>query len=177
MRADGVPDAVIDVRMEPLLARYVMQLSLELADPAHPPRLHPGVEDLLDALERLPGITLGLLTGNLEAGARAKLQAVGIDPARFRVGAFGSDHADRPELPAIALQRLRDVTGAAAAGDALVVIGDTPNDITCGRAVGARAIGVATGRFSVTDLEGHGATAIFADLSDTDAVVAHILTS
>jgi phosphoglycolate phosphatase len=175
MRADGFSDAVIDARMDVLLSRYLEHLAAELGRPEHRPYVHPGVHELLDALAARKDVVLGLLTGNLEAGAQAKLGAVGIDPTRFLVGAYGSDHEDRPALPAIAIRRMREARGVDLPGDALVVIGDTPHDITCGRAVGARAIGVATGRYSVRELDGHGAAAIFPDLSDTGTVLARII--
>jgi phosphoglycolate phosphatase-like HAD superfamily hydrolase len=91
------------------------------------------------------------------------------------VNAFGSDHEHRPELPAIAQQRARDVIGADIAGDRLVVIGDTPADIRCGESIGAKAIGVATGRYSVEELASHGAYAVFETLADTDAVMDRIM--
>jgi phosphoglycolate phosphatase-like HAD superfamily hydrolase len=100
---------------------------------------------------------------------------VGIDPARFLVNAYGSDHEHRPELPAIARQRAAALLGADVPGDRVVVIGDTPADVTCGREIGARAIGVATGRYSVDELASYGAHAVFKDLSDTDAVVQAIV--
>jgi phosphoglycolate phosphatase-like HAD superfamily hydrolase len=111
----------------------------------------------------------------VESGARAKLRAVGVDPDRFTVGAFGSDHEHRPELPAIAQQRVRDELGIEVAGTDIVVIGDTPADIHCARSVEARAIGVATGRYDVSELRQHGAVAVFPDLTDTQAVVRAIL--
>lgn len=174
MRHAGYDDGTIDARMDALLVRYVEALREELAHPDHPPRRFPGVEELLDALERRSDVVLGLLTGNLEAGADAKLRSVGLDPRRFRVNAFGSDHEHRPELPPIAQRRARDLVGADVPGNRVVVIGDTPADLTCGRGIGARAIGVATGRYSVHDLAAHGAHAVFADLTDTGAVVAAI---
>ena len=174
MRHAGHDDATIDGRMEALLARYVEALREELAHPDHPPRRFPGVEELLDALEGRSDVVLGLLTGNLAEGAAAKLRAVGIAPERFRVNAFGSDHEHRPELPPIAQRRAREVIGADVPGDRVVVIGDTPADLTCGRGIGARAIGVATGRYTVQDLSEHGAHAVFADLTDTSAVIAAI---
>jgi phosphoglycolate phosphatase len=118
---------------------------------------------------------LGLLTGNIEAGARAKLAAVGIAPHRFVVGAFGSDHHDRPELPEIARRRAERVLGHPINGRDVVVIGDTPADVACGVGIGARAIGVATGRYSVDELRACDAAAVFPDLTDTDAVVRAIL--
>lgn len=174
MRHAGHDDATIDTRMDALLDRYVEALRHELAHPDHPPQRFPGVEELLDALEERSDVVLGLLTGNLEEGAAAKLRAVGIDPDRFRVNAFGSDHEHRPELPPIAQRRAREVIGAEVPGDRVVVIGDTPADLTCGRGIGARAIGVATGRYTVQDLSEHGAHAVFADLTDTNAVIAAI---
>ena len=130
---------------------------------------------LLDALEARSGIILGLLTGNLEQGARAKLGAVGIDFERFRIGAYGSDHEHRPELPAVARARTRGRLGIDIRGEAMVVIGDTPADLTCGRSLGASAIGVATGRYSIEELLEHHPVAAFRDFSDTDAVVRAIL--
>jgi phosphoglycolate phosphatase len=175
MRLVGHVDEHIDARMEMLLARYVECLHEELGDPGHHPYALPGVPALLDELESKSNVVLGLLTGNLEQGARAKLEAVGLDPRRFRVGAFGSDHEHRPELPAIARQRLKQRLGHDVSGDAIIVIGDTPADLTCGRSLGAAAIGVATGRYSVEQLLQHDPLAVFADLSDTAAVTRAIL--
>ena len=171
MRLDGHDDGRIDAEMRPLFERYVECLREELRNPAFRPYTLPGVPVLLDALEHRADVILGLLTGNLEAGARAKLGAVGLDPERFRVGAFGSDHELRPELPAIARARALRQIGVELAGDAIVVIGDTPADLTCGRALGARAIGVATGRYSTDELSGHHPVAVFEDLTDTASVL------
>ena len=175
MRSVGHGDAHIDERMEPVLTRYVECLAGELGSEDLQARLLDGVEELLNALEGRDDVILGLLTGNVEPGARAKLHAVGIDPDRFTVGAFGSDHEHRPQLPAIAQQRVRDALGIEVAGANIVVIGDTPADIECARSIEARAIGVATGRYRVDELEQHGAAAVFADLTDTDAVVRAIV--
>jgi len=136
---------------------------------------NPGIPPLLDALDRRDDAVLGLLTGNLAAGARAKLCAAGIDPARFRVGAYGSDHEVRGELPAVAQRRAREELGLEVHGGDVIVIGDTPSDIACGRGIGARAIGVATGHYTVEALLEHAPAAVFPDLSDTDAVVRAIM--
>ena len=108
-------------------------------------------------------------------GARAKLGAAGIDFDRFRVNAFGSDHEHRPMLPAVAQHRMREAFGHDVRGDRVVIIGDTPADIACGRDIGARAIAVATGRYGIDELRAHEPAAVFADLSDTDAVVGAVL--
>ena len=175
MTLAGHDHEVIDERMDRALTIYVRELHSALRDPAHPPKRLPGVPELLDALDARDDVILGLLTGNVAPGADAKLRAVGIDPARFRVTAFGSDHEDRPALPPIAQQRAGELFGAHIAGERFVVIGDTPADMTCGRGIGARAIGVATGRYGVDELLSHGATAAFPDLSDTAALVAAIV--
>ena len=175
MRLEGHNDAHIDARMDALLERYVTYLERELASPAHRPTVYAGVRELLDALEARDDVVLGLLTGNLERGARVKLDAVGIDPDRFKVNAFGSDSEHRPELPALAQQRARDQLGVHLPGDCVVVIGDTPADIACGRDIGARAIAVATGHYSVAELAAHGPAAVFPDLTDTERVVRAIL--
>jgi phosphoglycolate phosphatase-like HAD superfamily hydrolase len=171
MRIAGRDDADIDHRMPSLFARYVACLEEELCDPAHHASPLPGVVELLDVLSRRPDVALGLLTGNLIEGARAKLRAVGIDPELFLIGAFGSDHEDRPELPAIAQRRARERLGIDVPGRHVIVIGDTPADVQCGRSIGARAIGVATGRYAQDELRAHGAVTVFADLTDTCAVV------
>lgn len=175
MRLVGHDDEAIDDCMEELFARYVTCLREELQDPRHHAVALPGVMTLLDVLEQRSDVTLGLLTGNLVDGARAKLEAVGIDPDRFVVGAYGTDHELRPELPAIAQRRAREQLGFDLAGSDIVIIGDTPADVECGRAIGARAIGVATGRYSTEVLATHGAEAVFNDLSNTPAVVRAII--
>ncbi|MCC6930887.1 MAG: haloacid dehalogenase-like hydrolase [Gemmatimonadaceae bacterium] len=172
MREAGMDDAAIDERLPTILDEYLARLDRELASGELRMVLYEGVLELLDALERRADRVLGLLTGNLLGGAERKLRAVGIDPQRFRIGAFGSDHEHRPALPAIALERWRAMAnGAAHGGDRLVIIGDTPADIDCGRGVGARAIAVATGHYSVDTLAAHAPAAVFADLRDTEAVM------
>lgn len=175
MRHAGHADEHIDEELERLFGMYVERLRVELRNPEHPPKLYDGVHELLDALAAKDEVVLGLLTGNLVEGARAKLEAVGIDMDRFVVGAFGSDHELRPALPAIAQRRANVLLDIEVTGRDIVVIGDTPADMTCGRDVGAKPIGVATGRYTVEELLEHGAHAAFDDLTDTAAVVAAIL--
>ena len=175
MHLAGVSHGDIDDRLEQALERYVQLLHGELGELEAHDHVLPGIRELLDALEAREDVVLGLLTGNVLPGAVAKLSAVGIDAHRFRVGAFGSDHAHRPELPAIARARAEALLGRQIAGSDVVVIGDTPADMGCGRGIGARAIGVATGRYSVEDLRTCGAAAVFEDLSETDAVVRAIM--
>ena len=173
MRLEGHHDAHIDERMDALMTLYLTRLERELEDADT--FVYPGVPELLEALEARHDTILGLLTGNLREGAHAKLRAAGIDPARFRVGAFGSDHEHRPELPALARRRAQAELGLDLEGDHLVVIGDTPADIECGRSLGVRAIGVATGSYTVEELLRCGPHAVFETLADTDRVVSAIV--
>jgi phosphoglycolate phosphatase-like HAD superfamily hydrolase len=175
MRLGGIAEETIDARLDDALERYVELLHHELAGADHSDKTYPGIAPLLDALEARHDVLIGLLTGNVHDGAVAKLRAVGLARSRFKVGAFGSDHASRAELPAIARARAELLLGHAVAGEDVVVIGDTPADMSCGRGIGARAIGVATGRYSVEDLRACNAAAVFSDLSDTEAVMRAIL--
>jgi phosphoglycolate phosphatase len=175
MRLEGHSDTRIDASMQAVFDRYVVLLREELEVAGDAVRLMPGVRELLDVLATRSDVVLGLLTGNLVGGAHAKLQAAGIDPSLFRVGAFGSDHEVRGELPAVAQRRARDELRVDIPGRDVVVIGDTPADIDCGRTIGARAIGVATGHYSVDELRRHDPAAVFADLSPTEDVVRAII--
>ena len=174
MRASGHTDATIDERIDPLMQRYLGGLERELAGGTRA-HVFDGVRDLLDLLEARDDIVLGLLTGNLRDGAAIKLRAAGIDIERFTVCAFGSDHHARAELPALAQQRAKEELGLDIPGDHIYVIGDTPADITCGEGIGARAIAVATGRYTPEELARHHPYALFPSLADTQAVMAVIV--
>lgn len=175
MRLEGHSDEHIDSKMEKLVDLYLDALREGVASPKF--NVHPleGVMEILDVLEARDDIVLGLLTGNVEPGARVKLTAAGIDPDRFRINAFGSDHEHRPELPAIAQRRASESLGLSISGEKMIVIGDTPADITCGRALGARAIGVASGYYTVAQLEAHDPYAVLPSLASTQLVLETIL--
>ncbi len=171
MALDGLPTADTDAHIDAVLGRYVEELAAELDVPDHGAELLPGVRELLDAVEARDDVLLALLTGNVVSGAERKLRAVGVDPSRFAIGAFGDDHEHRHELPAIACARAIAHLGAPVAGSACVIIGDTPNDVACGRSIGARAVAVATGSYDVATLRACGADFVFSDLTDTRAVM------
>jgi phosphoglycolate phosphatase len=171
MRAEGFDDGTIDARFPDVLEAYVAGLRQELAQPHTRVEALTGVMALLDALVHRSHCVVGLLTGNLEPGAQQKLAAAGIGFDRFALGAYGSDHEIRSELPAVAQRRARERLGLDLPGNAMVIIGDTPADIMCGRPIGARAIAVATGHYTADALAEHGPEALFADLGDTDAVL------
>lgn len=171
----GLEDDVIDAGLQSLWDHYLAGLRQELAAADHVTHVFPGVPDLLDQLCARPGdAVLGLLTGNIQQGARLKLDSAGLQHD-FRVGAFGSDCERRDGLPPVAVDRARDLVGVAFSRRDIVIIGDTPADVTCGRALGVRAIAVATGSYGEADLEVAGADIVFPDLSDTAAVLDAIL--
>lgn len=174
MRGEGFDDDEIDARMSQVMESYVAGLEREIEAPHTRVEVLTGVMQLLDALVSRSHCVIGLLTGNLEPGAQQKLNAAGIGFERFTVGAFGSDHEVRSELPAIAQQRARERLGLEVDGRSVVIVGDTPSDILCGRPIGARAIAVATGHYTVDALAEHDPDAVFSDLGDTAAVLAAI---
>jgi phosphoglycolate phosphatase-like HAD superfamily hydrolase len=175
LAAAGQPEPQESARVRALCGRYVALLARELARATTRTTIMPGVLPLLLRLEAEPGVVLGLLTGNLAAGAVLKLRSGGIAPERFRVGAYGSDAAHRPDLPPIAARRAEPLFGRVPHGPDVVIIGDTPADVACGAGIEARAVAVATGSYSVGDLEACGPHAVFSDLSATDAVLETIL--
>jgi phosphoglycolate phosphatase len=175
MRWAGVSDDIIDARMLDVFALYAERLEQELASGVEQAVLMQGIPPLLERLGAHDEVTLGLLTGNIEAGARQKLRAVDLAWEQFLVNAFGSDHEQRPMLPSVAQQRAAQLLGREVPGERMVIIGDTPADIHCGRSLNVRAIGVATGRYSVQELMAHSPADVFETLADTDAVVESIL--
>lgn len=131
----------------------------------------PGAAELLRELRGLPHVLLGLLTGNIAGTAPIKLRAAGLDPALFRVGAFGSDTIERDDLLPIAWQRAAAMTGITFTGRETIIIGDTPADIQCARSGSARAVAVTTGHYSRERLAGCAPDLVLYDLSDTAAVL------
>jgi phosphoglycolate phosphatase-like HAD superfamily hydrolase len=127
----------------------------------------PGIRSLLPALEARDDMSLGLLTGNFEEAARIKLGHFDLWEY-FRCGAFGDDAADRNALVPFAVDRARDCgLGDFEYGD-VIVIGDTPSDVACARAVGALPVAVATGTYTVDALRHTGAPIVLENLSDTE---------
>ena len=135
--------------------------------------IHPGIPALLEQLELDQNAYLGLVTGNIEPGARVKLDRVNLNNY-FPVGAYGSDSANRLDLPAIAVERAKEHYKQDFDKDEVVVIGDSINDILCAKHYGAKCIAVNTGKTSRADLEAYNPEYLFANLSDTDEVTAAI---
>ncbi len=176
MGGAGFAQAEIRGKMATVWPVYLERLASELEVRRREERIQvlPGVRDVLDELTRRPGITLGLLTGNIEAGAWLKLEAAGM-ASSFRLGGFGSDAEHRADVARVAVERLRSYLGDSEAEAPVVVVGDTPDDVACARAVKASAVAVATGRHSVDELEETGADAVFADFSDAGQVIGRLL--
>jgi phosphoglycolate phosphatase-like HAD superfamily hydrolase len=173
MAAAGLAPAAVSAGQAAFFDRYLEHLARDLGDGSRV-KLYPGVARLVETLARDPRCVVGLLTGNVEGGARLKLQPTGLWP-HFRLGAYGSDDADRTRLPAVAAARATALVGRPFQGRDLVVLGDTPLDVGCARAFGAAAIAVATGWHAVDDLAACQPDHVFPDLSDTERVLAAIL--
>lgn len=171
LEAAGHPGPHQPNRVQQLCSRYVELLQHELEQATSKTTVMPGVFPLLDRLEKEEGVILGLLTGNMAQGAALKLRSAGLDPERFRVGAYGSDSASRPKLPPIAARRAEPYFGRVPSGPEVVIIGDTPADIACGACINARAVAVATGGYSLADLMSCAPHAAFENLTDTDRVL------
>jgi phosphoglycolate phosphatase len=152
------------------LAAYVEVLT-EICARAREFRIHAGIEAALQATSARPGVATGLGTGNIEIGARLKLEPVGLY-RHFQFGGYGSDHPQRPELLAIGADRGAARLGVPRSACRVVIIGDTPKDIAAAQAIGAECVAVATGSFSVPALRDHGATHAFANLADPAAIPA-----
>ena len=144
---------------------YLARLPAELHHPGA--AVLPGVPTLLETAAARPDITQALLTGNVRRAARVKLAHHGLWEF-FPFGAFADDSELRNDLGPHALRRAREHPGVTFPADRVWIIGDTPHDIACGRAIGANTLAVATGGHSVAALSAHQPTAILSDLGDTD---------
>lgn len=163
-----VPD--VDEAIAALSKAYIVELEKEMPV-SHGAVLMPGMPELLDKLAALPDTLLGLVTGNLEQGARIKLERFDLN-RYFSFGAFGSDHEVRAELVRMAVARAqKDIGEAIPIGKNVFVIGDTPKDIDCGKANNAVTVAVATGNYTVDQLKEAGADFVFSDFENVDRVV------
>ncbi len=152
-----------EAAMETTLAAYLVALEAEAArSPDF--RVHDGIADSLALTIGRPGFAVGLGTGNVRAGAVIKLGRVGLHD-RFPFGGFGDDHLERPALLRIGAERGAALLGAPLPDCRVVVIGDTPKDITAAQAIGADCIAVGTGNFRPDDLAAYRPTWVFASLA------------
>ena len=152
-------------QIEVYFKTYLGRLNWNLTHGGFPGRVLAGVPELLTRLaEQQPRATIGLLTGNTADGAAAKMLHFGLTK-HFAFGAYGCDHADRNRLGPIALERAALHAGRNFTVTETWVIGDTPKDIACAHAIGARCLAVATGQFSAEQLLAHGADRVVESLA------------
>jgi phosphoglycolate phosphatase-like HAD superfamily hydrolase len=163
------------------LPRVLEHLEVELAAAVHELQAHghvkPGVRDLLRRLHDTNDVTSSVLTGNIEPNGRLKVAAFALDRwLDLDVGAYGSDDHDRNKLVPIALDKLLSRRGIEVHPHEVWIVGDTPRDLECARAGGARCLLVGTGRYPLDELRALAPDAAVTDLSDVDAAYA-LLTS
>jgi phosphoglycolate phosphatase len=151
------------VRMEEMYLHFLRE---EINNPLK--GLKPGIKEILVHLNEMK-MPLGLLTGNLEGGARIKLGPFGLNEY-FPDGAFGSDHEDRDELLPIAIEKFSRI-GLSFTPRECIVIGDTPRDVRCAKIHGAYCFAVATGPYSKADLLKTDADIVFDSLAETESCV------
>jgi phosphoglycolate phosphatase len=156
----GVP---VNGNLEVVIEAYLRHLKKEVQNDRK--KLKPGICDSLERLQTMTGIALGLLTGNLEKGARIKLEPFRLN-SYFPSGAFGSDNEDRNMLLPVAVQRFQKFIQETIRIEECVVIGDTPRDVECAKIYGACCFAVATGPYSADVLREAGADYVAKDLSD-----------
>lgn len=154
--------------IDALLEGYVEALRREVEAEAHRFVVYEGVSHAVDLVrERAEGV-VGLGTGNIRKGAALKLEAVGLYE-RFAFGGFGCDHEDRAQLLAVGAARGAALLGRDVSDCRVLVIGDTPKDVAAAHAIGARCLGVATGRFGVAELKQAGADDVADSLATAEA--------
>jgi phosphoglycolate phosphatase-like HAD superfamily hydrolase len=165
----GLGDEEIEAGFSRLWDKYLSELEARL--PEEPMSVLPGVRSLLEHLQELPDVALGLLTGNIKRGARLKLASAELTEffsvgGFGAVGGFGSDSEVREELTAYAIKRAAEEFDTDFAPQAVVVIGDTPRDVACGKFGGTRTVAVATGRYDAQELMASGPDRILGDFRD-----------
>lgn len=134
----------------------------------------PGAASVLSLLSNRSDIFLGLVTGNVEPIAFHKLKAAGFD-GYFSVGGFGSDHANRSKLPALAIRRATEYAGHPFSAEHTVIIGDTGHDVACAKDSGTRSVAVCTGRADSVDLTRHNPDLLLENLQEPDGVIERLL--
>ena len=172
LRAEGITRDQIMARKDQLLSCYIEEMKRATGNGAHLLSAMPGGREVLQRVAEHPRYLSALLTGNIQPAAYLKLELTGLAEFFQLPGAFGDESFDRRDLPAIAAQRINEHLGVSLEPAQFIVIGDTPNDITCARHFGARVLAVATGRMhSQEDLLAHEPDALLPDLLDTELVI------
>jgi phosphoglycolate phosphatase-like HAD superfamily hydrolase len=171
LRAHEIDDTLEN--WQKLLTGYLARLPDSLN--RHQGRVLPGIAHLLDELRRRTDVSVGLLTGNVRAGARAKLGHYQLFE-RFSFGGFGDHHFDRDDVAREALAAVHAHVGSHVKSERIWVIGDTPLDVRCARAIGAQVAAVATGVHDLAQLEESAPDLLFRDLSDPEPLLQRLFT-
>jgi phosphoglycolate phosphatase-like HAD superfamily hydrolase len=153
-------------------AAYLESLERHLM--SRPRTLLPGVAELIAGLQTQSLVTLGLLTGNVREGARRKLTHYGLFE-HFPFGGFGDLHHERDDVAREAFEAACAHTGLTLRGDQVWVLGDTPADIRCARAIGAKVVAVATGDHRLDELAAAEPDVLVQNLADTAEIVRHLM--
>ncbi|MFH1480991.1 MAG: HAD family hydrolase [Pseudomonadota bacterium] len=156
----GLPSG--DGILSSIVSGYIRSLKTEINNPRK--YIQPGVVELLNALIEIDGLWLGLLTGNLEQGARIKLGALGLSDY-VPCGAFGDDNEDRDKLLPIAVEKFKGLMNMDIHYHDCIVVGDTPRDVQCAKLFGAISIAVSTGTYHYESLMETDADYVLKDLS------------
>ncbi len=171
---NGVPEDRIGQVLPKIKAKYLALLREVVEGNPGYVTLKPGVKELLEELHRHPDVLLGLLTGNFEEGARIKLGVHGLN-GYFGFGAFGENARQRSDLPQRAVDAAKRHKGHHFTAKEIVIIGDTPNDIHCGRHLHVRTLAVATGPFTLEQLQAEKPDFAFSDFAGREEVLSAIL--
>ena len=172
LRGEGVTREQISSRMDELRSCYMAEMRRATGNGQQILEAMPGAREVLQKIHNHPRYSNALLTGNIEPAAQLKVEITGLAEFFQLPGAFGDDSFDRRDLPALAAHRINKHLGKNLQPEQFIVIGDTPNDITCARHFGARVVAVATGRVhSADDLRACAPDALLTDLVDIDLVM------
>jgi phosphoglycolate phosphatase-like HAD superfamily hydrolase len=159
----GQDEAAIGKQMpvyDPVMGRHLAEVI-----PEFPVIRLPGALELVEALRQRDDLVLGLVTGNVSSSVPVKLRAAGFDPDWFAVGAYGSEAMNRDHLPALAIERAGHLAGQPFSPEQVIVVGDTPADVSCARAVGAAVVAVRTGFCQPGELEAAAPDYLLDDLT------------
>src|SRR5215207_3797250 len=169
---EGISQEEILARAEVLVSRLTEEARKATGNGTKFFELLAGVRETLEALAAHPRYESALVTGNIKPMAHLKMELVGLEHFFTLPGAFGDESHNRRDLPARAAERIRKHLQLDLAPEQFIVIGDTPNDIDCGRHFGARAVAVGTGRFySTEEILGCKPDALLPDLAEPEVVI------
>jgi phosphoglycolate phosphatase-like HAD superfamily hydrolase len=166
----GFDSATIWARYDASVEKYCTYFDYYAKQNSYQVTIYPGVIPLITELQKMPEMHLAILTGNLEYTGWRKLELAGLKHY-FTFGAFGSDSKVRSELVGVAVKRAVENCGVIFSGKDIVIIGDSPHDVECGKPYGATSIAVATGHNNLEELKRHGPDYAFKDLRDYEKVI------